>query len=285
MSLEKQGLLVAEALKKIVSEKSRQSYNELRVILAIERAVARLEREPKLAGHIIFKGGFVLLKTIDTLRFTRDLDAMVIGISKEEILSLVQTAIERDLDDGLWYGKVRVEELKHVPYPGIRFKIPFQIGAPPVSVSGLMKLTQIDIDIAFEPKSAVKIPRNQTLMPSILANLSPVSWFVYSPEYIFSEKLEALVSRGSTSSRAKDIYDLVQIFPRCKNKLTLLSAVSSTFEARETTISTSFYEEVSVFDLVVLKKAWVNVGKSTNGMKFEEIWALFLEILKQLDSF
>ena len=54
---------VIEALKKISKDLPGQKFNELRVVIALERAVARLERYPKLKMHLIFKGGFVLLKT------------------------------------------------------------------------------------------------------------------------------------------------------------------------------------------------------------------------------
>jgi hypothetical protein len=213
MSLEKQGNAVAQALKNIVQKTPSKSYNELRVIIAIERVVARLEAEPTLAKHLIFKGGFVLLKTIDTARFTRDLDAIAFGLPKECILSLIRKALEKDLDDGLWYGEPILEDLKHALYPGIRLKVPFQIGAPPHSASGVSKLTQINIDIAFYT-SAQRLLVKRESMPSILSDTQPISWSIYSPEYIFSEKLEALISRGSSSSRAKDIYDLVQIFSK-----------------------------------------------------------------------
>jgi hypothetical protein len=49
------------------------SINELRIILALERIVARLIAHKFLEKHLVFKGGFVLLKTLGSTRFTRDL--------------------------------------------------------------------------------------------------------------------------------------------------------------------------------------------------------------------
>lgn len=47
-----------------LSKESALSHNDLRVLIALERAVARIESHPKLSEHLIFKGGFVLLKTL-----------------------------------------------------------------------------------------------------------------------------------------------------------------------------------------------------------------------------
>ncbi len=76
--------IVLRKIKALASHDSRLSINELRVIIALERAVARFEHEPLLAEHLVFKGGLVLLKSFDSLRFTRDADALAIGISSED---------------------------------------------------------------------------------------------------------------------------------------------------------------------------------------------------------
>ena len=282
MNLEKKGNEVAQSLKNITAKNKEKTYNELRVIVAIERVVARLEAESELAEHLVFKGGFVLLKKIETPRFTKDLDALALGLPKQRILSLVQRAIDRDLGDGLWYGKIMIEELRHVPYPGIRFRIPFQIGTPPKTLTGLNKLTQIHIDIVVGAPDET-FPAQQEVMPSILGKSSSVSWLIYPPEYIFSEKLETLVSRGSSNSRAKDIYDLVQIFPMCHDQSRLVMAMKTTFSERKTQLPPSFYEAVFRFDVSALKRAWPNVGKSVSGLNFSEAWDALLQMLKKLD--
>ena len=70
--------IILRKIKALASRDSRLSINELRVIIALERAIARLEYEPILAEHLVFKGGLVLLKSFDSLRFTRDADALAI---------------------------------------------------------------------------------------------------------------------------------------------------------------------------------------------------------------
>lgn len=61
MNKEKANQLI-QSLKKMASSNTHLSINELRVILALERTIARLQHDTVLADHLIFKGGFVLLK-------------------------------------------------------------------------------------------------------------------------------------------------------------------------------------------------------------------------------
>lgn len=75
---------IMKALKTLATGKTGSSINELRLILALESAVARIESHKKLSEHFVFKGGFALLKTINTSRFTRDVDALAIGLSRKK---------------------------------------------------------------------------------------------------------------------------------------------------------------------------------------------------------
>jgi hypothetical protein len=59
---------VRRLLKKYAAANPQLSINEIRIILALERATARFVSYPPLAGHLVFKGGFVLLKTAHATR-------------------------------------------------------------------------------------------------------------------------------------------------------------------------------------------------------------------------
>ena len=89
-------------------------------------------------------------------------------------------------------------------------------------------------------------------MTSILLDSKPISWSVYPLESIFAEKLEALFSRGSANSRAKDVYDLPLIYPKC-NRAKLLTAISRTFAHRGTPLPASLLETARSFELSILR--------------------------------
>jgi predicted nucleotidyltransferase component of viral defense system len=275
---------IMDALKALAKISKGNSLNELRLVLALERAIARLDQHPKLSKHLVFKGGFVLLKTINTSRFTRDVDALAIGLSRKKVPEHIVEALETDLHDGLWFGDVITEDLKDQgPYGGYRFTVAFQIGAPASRTAAKIKrLSRIHIDVGFGD-AVESVPKKQT-MPSILKSEAPVTWSVYPFEYIFAEKLEALFSRGSSNSRAKDIYDMPLIFKRCKNLKNLSQAINKTFENRKTPIPDSFAQTAEGYELLVLKNSWPSVELMDEGATFESSWQALLRILRSLDA-
>lgn len=273
---------VMEALKQISKATKGSSINELRMVVALERAIARLESHPRLHSHLVFKGGFVLLKTVDTTRFTRDVDALALGISRERVPDMVDRALELDLDDGLWFGDLAVEDLvDQGSYGGYRFNCAFQIGDPPKEKEKIKKLSRIHIDMGFgDPVET--IPSKQPML-SILPDSKPVSWSVYPLEYIFAEKLEALFSRGSANSRAKDVYDMPLIFPKCE-KSNLLKAITRTFNHRGTSLPTSLAGTALSFDLAILRGAWPSVELTDGTLSFIDAWRALIACLEAIDS-
>lgn len=54
---------IIRSMRAFAKRDSRLTINELRIIVAIERAIARLSLSRDLDDHLIFKGGYVLLKS------------------------------------------------------------------------------------------------------------------------------------------------------------------------------------------------------------------------------
>lgn len=273
--------IILRKIKALASRDSRLSINELRVIIALERAIARLEYEPILAEHLVFKGGLVLLKSFDSLRFTRDADALAIGISKETLRDLVFKALSTNLQDGLWFADTKLTELdEQGQYGAYRFDCAFQIG--PIDQAKVRKLPRIHIDVGFSDK--LLVPPTRQDMPSLLSNDMPVSWLIYPVEYIVAEKLETLFERGSANSRAKDIYDLVLLLPRCSAENKLKDAILQTFRNRGFPLPASLQMTAAQFDKTVLKNAWPGVKVLEAKIGFESIWDQLLNYFEKLDK-
>ncbi|QQR81001.1 MAG: nucleotidyl transferase AbiEii/AbiGii toxin family protein [Deltaproteobacteria bacterium] len=267
-------------MKTLVQKDPRFNINELRVIVGLERAIARLSQHKNLAEHLIFKGGFVLLKSYESLRFTRDADALAVSISKEKLKDLVSAALKSDLEDGLWFGDVQVKELtEQGEYGAYRFDAAFQIGEP--NLKKLSNLSRIHIDVGFNDQLPTK-PDDQ-IMPSILEHEEPVTWKVYPIEYIVAEKVQTLFGRGSANSRAKDVYDLVYLLPRCKDRVALISAIRKTFEHRQTPLPDSFAKEADLFDKTILSHGWPGVRILEEKMGFEEVWKALMNLFKEFE--
>jgi hypothetical protein len=153
---------INRAMRTLVQKEPRFNINEIRVIVAIERAIARLSSSSDLSEHLVFKGGFVLLKNYESSRFTRDADALAVNISRDKISELVQTALSADLDDGLWYGNIQVQELtEQGEYGAYRFDCAYQIGKP--DLKKIHKLSRIHIDVGFSDRLSSKVEKQNAL--------------------------------------------------------------------------------------------------------------------------
>ena len=165
------------------------------------------------------------MKSYQSGRFTRDADALALDISKEKILDLVQAALAADLDDGFWFGDIHVRDLKDQDkYGAFRFDCAFHIGKPDLKKVGHMSRVHIDIGFSDQVTSS-----GREEMQSVLDMESPVTWKIYPSEFIFAEKLQTLFERGSSNSRAKDLYDMNYLIALCSDKRILLQAITETF--------------------------------------------------------
>ncbi|MBL7670923.1 MAG: nucleotidyl transferase AbiEii/AbiGii toxin family protein [Bdellovibrionaceae bacterium] len=282
MSRESQAKAVRNSIVKMAKGETSLDANEIRVILSLERIVARLSSDPKLDKHLIYKGGFVLLKTLNSNRFTRDLDALGLDIEKEVVEKLVPRALDIDLNDGFWFGDVRVESLDaQGEYGALRFNCAFQIGDPPEKAEAIKKLSRLHFDVGFG--DAIPSDLKLSTMPSLLGYETQVSWRVYPPEFIFSEKLQTFVNRSSANSRGKDIHDLGILFEQCE-PTKLKEAILETFSRRETPIPTSFVDFAKDVDTNVLENSWRSVKLTNEDTNFEDAWKLLLKHLSKIDQ-
>jgi len=262
---------------------SRLSINELRVVLALERIVARIEAHKVLRDKLIFKGGFVLFKILKSGRFTRDLDALAICVVKEELVGQVRDALQKDLNDGISFAAAEVENfVDQGPYGGYRFGIPFQIGPLPSEKRKLNKLSRVHLDIGFGDVILGRAQRPR--ISHILSDDKPLSWSVYPLESIFAEKLETFIRRASGNSRAKDLYDLILLFEKLENRESLVLAVRQTFKNRNTAQPESLINFIEELDFSILKRSWGSVELSGVLMTFDDCRSRLKVVMQQLDT-
>ena len=279
MTAQRREVKVSVQLRRLARYLARNT-NELRVILALERMVARLHTSSLLRDHLVFKGGFTLLKTTDSQRFTRDLDALALKIPRERLIGEIINALHIDLDDAFWFGDFETDALPdHGDYEGLRVSNAYHIGETP-HTGKIHKLSRAHLDIAFG--DILPGGPSQGLLSSILPTFPPVSWSIYPLEFILAEKLETLVSRGSLNSRAKDYYDLNVIFERIIINSSLARTVSITFRHRNTALPRSFEAYLMSLDHRILRQAWRSV-ELTRSVSFDQCVSTLRTHLSQLD--
>ncbi len=276
-------LVSADAIKQklvILSHQMDRDFNGLALEFAIERLVVRLQSSPKLSKHLIFKGGFVMLKTYGSNRSTIDLDTSLQILSIEEAETLARQIILTDHQDGLWMGHIESQILDHqTEYAGLRLIIRFSFGEPAIDFTRLGKII-LDIGVA---DSLTPGPVDADL-PQLLSK-ELISWRVYSVETIVAEKLHALVSLGSQNSRVKDIYDLSLLIPMCTDLKLLRNAIEKTFKHRSTEIPASFSDYWKKLNKSTLKRSMGAVNLANGELPtFEVLSSELQDCLLKLDD-
>lgn len=216
-------------------------FNALLDALFLERFLVRVGKSGYIE-NLTFKGGRCLAQFIELGRVTKDLDFLLSGIKGtiDGVKGIVEEIASIDVGDNFDFSLEEVHELpiEHKKYPGFRVSVQGRLGKINNKVS-------VDIGVG-------DVVRPKFMKVELLRSKEPlfeegISLNLYPPEYIFSEKIEAILYRGELNSRMKDFYDcyrLVQskVFDELKaqkalvdtmknrgTKLTLISGATDVF--------------------------------------------------------
>lgn len=265
-----------------IAKNKRIDPNRLRALFALERLVARLESNEELSKCLAFKGGFVLVKTIETDRFTRDLDASAHNISQNLAQNLILEAVLADLKDGILFGDPLLSEIETTgDYSGLRIDLCFQLDVKNLDEQKMAKLPRIHLDISFGKGLPVTIPKVE--MESVTEeDQFKVIWSIYPLEFIFAEKLQTLVIRGNANSRAKDVYDMSKLAQSLAEKSVVMKAIKNVFTERKTDLPKDLGVFVSNLDTLVLRSAWKSVLFKEIEVSFETALSRLVRYLEAL---
>ena len=182
------------------------------------------------ADKLIFKGGMCLAQLLDLGRKTKDIDFLLTQVKNNigKIKKIMENIASIDVGDNFIFSKVEVIQLpfEHKQYPSYRVSIQGQLGQIKNKVS-------IDVgggDVFVSKPLEIKLM--STKEPLFEKSIKLRS---YTPEYIFSEKLEAILQLGDTNSRMKDFYDCYRLIEEnILDKNLLKSAIRKTMKHRNT---------------------------------------------------
>jgi predicted nucleotidyltransferase component of viral defense system len=221
---------IKEKLKNI-SKKEGVAFNALLETLFLERFMVRVARS-KHRENLVFKGGMCLAQYLDIGRETRDLDFLVqrIESSEAKIREMFIAISSIKVEDGLEFEVMDIGllSLEHKKYPGYRLGIHGKLGQVKQKVS-------VDVGVG-------DVVRPRLLDVELLHDKGPlfedsVTLNAYPPEYIFAEKLEAIIHLGESNSRMKDFFDCYSMIQdKAIEKENFKEAIHSTFNNRGTKI-------------------------------------------------
>ncbi len=96
MRKEDQAKSIAAKLSKI-SRTTGINYQNISTTFLLERLLARLVADRKLARSLVFKGGYIGLRVYNSNRYTVDLDALLIKADIPSTLKQTAKAIQTDI--------------------------------------------------------------------------------------------------------------------------------------------------------------------------------------------
>ena len=216
---------------KSLSKETGKTFNELFKQLIFERFLARISQSPH-RNSLIFKGGLCLRQYVEINRETKDLDFLIkkANAEKAHIDSIFKEISALDLGDNFQFHKANLTELEveHKKYPGFRIKIP-------VTMGNMKDNLQIDIGIGdfVQEKELEVVTLDYKDAP--MFDQKAISVLAYPPEYIFSEKLQAITQLKALNSRMKDYFDCYTLIKEDVMDLEeVKQALSMTFKLRDT---------------------------------------------------
>lgn len=259
-----------------ISKTSGVSYQLVLTEFLLERLAVRLVENKNLSECLVFKGGYVSLRVYNSPRYTVDLDALLMKGSLEKTITIAARAAETDLGDGVWFRSERSVDLEtQGEYGGHR--IVFRCGLGEL-LPDLRRAQVVNLDVG---KGDPVVPGHLQAETPFLLGGGSLSWQVYPVETTVAEKLHALILRGAQNSRAKDIFDLVLLLPKCESG-NLKAALTETFRYRGETLPTSIAKHVRGIDKGLLEKGWKSaVGEIQEAKSFAETYDM---LVKQLSD-
>ena len=204
-------------------------FNRLLDTLFLERILVRISKS-KYKKDLIFKGGMCLAQYLDLKRHTRDIDFLIkkTNINPENIKNIFTEICQINCNDGVLFSDVVIDQLslKHKKYPGYRISI--------IGNLGQIK-NKITIDIGAGDVVRPRLVEIELLKAKNSIFESTIELSGYPPEYIFSEKFEAILYLGEINGRMKDYFDCFKLInSNSLNISELKIALSDTFAERKT---------------------------------------------------
>ena len=170
------------------------------IAFGLERLIYRLSVSDYRDQFVLKGGMLVTLWTIESGRFTRDVDFLAFVENNEANLKAIFTDIlSIDADDGLVFdtGKLTTAEIRtHQVYTGTRLKTKAYFGRAEIPITIDLGFGDVLSDPVYEIKCAS------------LLGLKSANIRAYTPANFIAEKLQAVVALGVANSRMKDFYDL-----------------------------------------------------------------------------
>lgn len=241
-----------------------------------ERFLYRLSKSIH-AKKFVLKGALLFLAfDISKHRPTKDIDFLGTSIENDAaaLKQIIKEILEINSEDGLTFDLENIDDEEIVEaqeYHGVRIKF---------NVFLENSRDRVQIDIGFgDPIYAGPIEIDYP----VLLDLPSPKLLAYSIESAIAEKFEAIVSRGFSTSRMKDFFDILHFAERQKfESKKLKEAITITFSNRKTDLNNRFAVFSSDFKKDKAKQSMWSAFLRQRNLKSE---SKFERVIEELEEF
>lgn len=189
-------------LRNLAKEKN-ISAQELLQIFMFERLIERLSLS-EYRNHIVLKGGLLVASLIGIdERTTMDMDTTIVGypVTEESMETLIEDIIKVELDDGIQFEFLGLNPIrKNDDYSNYTIKL-----------EATYQEIRVPLKIDVTTGDAIT-PREIAYDYYLSFEGRTVSIYSYPIETVLAEKLETILSRNVTNTRARDFYDIYLLY-------------------------------------------------------------------------
>ena len=189
-------------LKALIRNLSKAKNVEAEIILRnfmLERFLERISLS-EYKDSFVLKGGMLIaaIVGIDT-RTTMDMDATIKGrtLAQSEIAEFIENILRIPIDDGVSFSLLGIEEIREeADYPGYR-----------ASIEAVLDKTRQTLKVDITTGDFVT-PRENEYSFRLMFEDREINIMAYNLETVLAEKFETIITRGITTTRMRDFYDI-----------------------------------------------------------------------------
>lgn len=270
----------SDKLNALIKNRAKESNDlslHLHQMFFFEHVLMRLEKS-KYKDNIILKGGVLLSSIIGSdMRTTKDIDATLksIPLNEESIRNIFEEILSIDINDDFIF---KIENIKDI-------RLEDEYGGYRINVYGEFDKLKTHFFIEVTTGDIIT-PREIKYKYNSIFEDKTIDIMAYTIETIIAEKLESIISKNITTTRAKDFYDMYVIVNNHIDKVDkniLIKAIKRTFKHRNTNFNIEYLNDMFVIikNSIVLKKLFDNYSTKltyAKNVRFEDT----IDAIKQI---
>ena len=246
----------------------------------MERLLERISIS-EYKDNFVLKGGFLIAAMLGIdLRSTLDMDTTIKGlpVTKENIEEILNEILSIDLGDNVTFNIKNINSIHDISeYEDFRVSLEAKFFT--IKVNMKMDITTGDIIIPREVDYSFKLMFEERSIPIKAYNLNT----------ILAEKIESILARNISNTRARDYYDVYMLTSFRKDDINIVDLRSAIIEKAKERNTLIYLDEKEKYiadieeskDLQFIWDSYTKKYPYAQGIKFDDIIKKLKEILAE----